>query len=161
MAATCCAVGPTTVFSRRRIGPAIAREWNVMPFLSFSIVALTGNGVPADLCQRRASGEIHALHLRRVYERVSRRQPGSRFRRRGAHPGVLIAGAARVLRPLQRLREVDRFRHLEHADLGNEQFVYPAVAIVSLARSIWFAANGQPLSNPDRMMMKGFPAFPG
>src|SRR5215469_13051537 len=137
MAATCCAVGPTTVFSRRRIGPAIAREWNVMPFLSFSIVALTGDGVPADLCQRRASGEIHALHLRRVYERVSRRQPGSRFRRRGAHPGVLIAAAARVLRPLQYVREkLTAFATQNKGISVTSSFVHPAVAIVSHALSI-------------------------
>src|SRR5215471_16354226 len=51
------AVGLTTVFSRRRIGPAIAQEQNVMPFLSFSIVALTGRWsacrpVPAPSIQR-------------------------------------------------------------------------------------------------------------
>src|SRR6516164_1948027 len=96
------------------------------------------DGVPADLCQRRASGEIHALHLRRVDERVSKRQPGSRFRPRGAHPGVLIAGAARVLRPLQYVREKLTAFATQNAGISvKSSFMYPAVAIVSRARSIW------------------------
>src|SRR6516162_6105330 len=100
------------------------------------------DGVSADLCQRRASGEIPALHLRRVYERISRRQPGSRFRRRGAHPGVLIASAARVPRPLQYIREKLTAVATRNTPISvMSSFVYPAVAIVSRARSIWFCGE--------------------